>query len=408
LIDPVATRAEIAAHLWRYLSPVGRENAQQLELEDVPLLRRSDVRAIRMRASLAVLQAVPVDRVIGSASDVLRRIPSAISYDRCELNGHVRGRVDWTASRVRSILEPSVFVCHIPRRNSDLPLNRSLAAILVGYQRSLENVMSGDPSVVKMGELLAAGVGGLAEALHAVRLLLQHTKIRGLVPARNIEASHVERLIGFGLAPEFTDKAVLRLLETSPSLRSVFNLIRGYLLEPASLSELFEMLVLTRITQAFLNAGLRPQPWSFMSSKKPFSEFLDEHGSQWVVYWQRSVRSILGSDAAPERRYREIMAKALVKSSALRPDAVIVSPSGNLTLFEMKYTDIDGTARESAGVIDMMAYLWDLGYEWQVAPPLGVVVAHGSAAVLGTAPVLICDENQTDIDEVVRRVIEFP
>ena len=144
-----------------------------------------------------------------------------------------------------------------------------------------------------------------------------------------------------------------------------------------------------------------------MSSNKPFSEFLDEHGSQWVVYWQRSVRSILGSDAAPERRYREIMAKALVKSSALRPDAVIVSPSGNLTLFEMKYTDVDGTSRERAGVIDMMAYLWDLGYEWQVALPLGVVVAHGSAAMLGTAPVLICNENQTEIDEVVRRVIEF-
>ncbi len=408
MIDADAVRAEVAEHLWRYLSAAAVASPAQLRLEDVPLLRRGDVSAIRARAAAAILQAVDAERALESIDDVLRRLPTSISFERRELQGHISGRVDWTATKTRQVVDPSTFICRVPKRSSDLPLNRSLRAIIEGYLRCVEEVLS-TARQPGWGKSLVGIVGGenrlRALAAH-LRSQLIHPKMADIRAARIVELSHLEKLIAMGLDPVFARPEVFGGISHSPTTMELFALLTQHFLAPAKSDQLFEMLVATRIVRAMEESGLRPSPWHFLSADQPFAEMVDEEDRTWLVYWQRSHWTLNQVEIITSSRYAETRENAGLTKASLRPDVVIVTPNREPVLIEAKYTAAEVGSREHAGIVEMMAYLYDLGTAIdQRRSPIGIVVAHGSNAVVGDGRILVCDESETSLRGVVSAVL---
>lgn len=396
MIDTDAVRAEVAEHLWRYLSAAAVASPAQLRLEDIPILRRGDVSAVRARAAAAVLQAIDAERALESIDDVLRRLPTSISFERQELQGQVSGRVDWTATRSRQIVEPSTFICRVPKRSSDLPLNRSLRAIIEGYLRCAEEVL-GTVRRPGWGKSLVEIVGG-ENRLHFLSTLLRaqllHAKVADIRPASIFELSRVEKLVGMGLDPIFARPEVLGGISRTPSTMELFALLTQHFLAPAKSDQLFEMLVATRIVRAMEDSGLRPSPWHFLSADQPFAEMVDEENQTWLVYWQRSHWTLDQVEIQSSSRYAETRENAGLAKASLRPDVVIVTPNREPVLVEAKYTATESGSREHAGIVEMMAYVYDMGpVADQRKSPIGVVVAHGSAAVVSDQRIVVCDES---------------
>lgn len=293
------------------------------------------------------------DGLLDDCRFLTRRLASARNVADEEYLGEVRGQVDWlrTMRRRGETGDPTVFICKTTKRHYDTPTARLLRRVLTRLESFAVLAALDDR-------------GPLGQHLHACSReagrLLANSKFRGkhsVVLREPILESLAGRSARHQRLVEFDRLCNAVLDDQHPDL--LWSVILAELLLPRP-DVLFELEVGFRVVDALIERGFVSVGETVLIDGGPVPlATLDSptHG-QAKVWWQRSLREIVGTPVSSFKRDTEVVAG--MRPAALLPDVVLVLDEGKrVFLLEVKHTIKAGPADERRGLVEVMAYLFD-------------------------------------------------
>jgi hypothetical protein len=189
---------------------------------------------------------------------------------------------------------------------------------------------------------------------------------------------------------DFTQLAATILDDFSPT--AVHRIVDDILLVPERPDVLFELVAGFALLDALEQLGFSQERLALVPRHTAFARL--RRGNRRIrLFWHQSFWSVAGHVSASQ--YRRTLLGAKMTARPLLPDFLMVQDEPRRVLIiEVKLTDREEYRADRRGILDAMAYLYDVGHELADVPePHALVVAWNADGKPNPARIVVTDQD---------------